>query len=534
MEKVGTRPANELPWRAQAVTGGKIMQRTDGATFANGKPWGNWRWLLLLGLVLALGAFLRFYDLGGESYWFDELQTVFLAGKQALAQAIKERGAAYMVLAHYWVRVFGVSEVATRSLSALLGIVSLGLAYVISSRLFNHRVALVSTFVMAISEFQIHYSQDFRYYMPMMVATLVSYLLFLRVLERPSLIRWAFYGLAGAIMVYFHSYGLFTLVAHNLYVALRWKKHRALLPSWLLTQSLIALAVVPVIIPDLVQSMEGAIAYLEWIPAPSWKTLLRTLYWYMFPLRHQRSWTSLFSNLALGIAFFVAGMGLYMMRATLPRWWAKVKRHLQDKRDWLLHKDTLLLLGLWLLCPILIPFLISKIAEPMYQPRYTIGAAAALYILTGFAIIHFRDVIPPFVVLATLVILIGPGLYHYYKADVKEQWDDVSSYIEANGQAGDVIAFLPDAKGWHQKTFDFYYAGALPTCSLAAVPTDAHDLASHLATCADRRDRVWLVSRYLCPEVEQKLDALLVRGDTNAFKASKIDFVSIFVYLVEF
>ncbi|NTU66012.1 MAG: hypothetical protein HGB05_22055 [Chloroflexi bacterium] len=83
---------------------------------------------ILLVLVLALAVFLRFYLLDGQSFWNDEGNSARIAERSL--QLITEGAAGdihpplYYYLLHVWRGLFGASEFALRSLSAMLGVLS--------------------------------------------------------------------------------------------------------------------------------------------------------------------------------------------------------------------------------------------------------------------------------------------------------------------------------------------------------------------------------------------------------------------------
>src|SRR5687767_2498520 len=84
-------------------------------------------------LVMLLGAVLRLYNLGTESYWLDEVSMLRVAGGtiDSIVLDTRENGRppVYVLFAHFWIHIFGQSEVATRSLSAIFSIASLGVMY---------------------------------------------------------------------------------------------------------------------------------------------------------------------------------------------------------------------------------------------------------------------------------------------------------------------------------------------------------------------------------------------------------------------
>ena len=141
---------------------------------------------VLLGIIVSLGIVLRFYDLGTESYWIDEMSTV-IEGQQNILQVITsgrlDQPPAYYLPFHLWLQIFGTTEVSTRSFSALIGVGSIVLIYLIGRELFDRKVGLLAAFLMAISEFQIYYSQQARFYSFFEFTALLSFLFFILALK---------------------------------------------------------------------------------------------------------------------------------------------------------------------------------------------------------------------------------------------------------------------------------------------------------------------------------------------------------------
>jgi mannosyltransferase len=191
----------------------------------------RWLWVGLL-FVLLLAAALRFYRLDGQSLWADEGNSVALAGR-SLAEITY--GAAYDIhpplyyyLLHFWLWPFGTSEFAVRSLSAVIGILLVGLTFLLGRRLFDARVGLVAAFLSAISPFQVYYSQEARMYILLAALSALSVYFFLRFMEAEAvetgrqqpLSLWAgFYILATVLALYTHYSFPFVLLVENLVYA---------------------------------------------------------------------------------------------------------------------------------------------------------------------------------------------------------------------------------------------------------------------------------------------------------------------------
>jgi len=244
----------------------------------------------LLLAILLLGAFLRFYRLDAQSFWNDEGNSARLA-ERSLALIVE--GAAgdihppgYYLLLHFWRALFGQSELALRSLSAVAGLTLVLFTYALGSQLFNRYTGLMAAFASVISPFAIYYAQEARMYALLAAfsgaATLAASGL-ARVLLRPRSpaaesapstgdtrralsIAWTVgYALLAAAGLYTHYAFAFVLISHNAIFALWWG-------TW-------AVRIRPRWSPLLVWGGAQALAillYLPWLPcalgAPGWSS----------------------------------------------------------------------------------------------------------------------------------------------------------------------------------------------------------------------------------------------------------------------
>ncbi|HEY85337.1 MAG TPA: hypothetical protein G4N96_09530 [Chloroflexi bacterium] len=119
--------------------------------------------------LILLAMALRFYRLGAQSLWSDEGNSLALA--QASFAEIAARTAFdihppfYYWLLKIWLTLFGTSEFAARSLSAMLGVLLVAIIYRLGARLFSPKVGVTAAFIAAISPFQVYYAQEARMYM---------------------------------------------------------------------------------------------------------------------------------------------------------------------------------------------------------------------------------------------------------------------------------------------------------------------------------------------------------------------------------
>ena len=186
----------------------------------------------LLFLALVLGAVLRFSQLVQESFWYDEAWSVQTAHSQSLRALLETVGRdvhppLYFAMLREWVSLFGDSEGAVRSLSAVFGVLVPLTVYALGRVLsLGGWASLLGAFLYALNTQAIWYSQEARMYSLLsLLGTL--HLTFAALLLRPRCSRrqssWAAaaWWVTGALCLYSHFFGLFFLAAGG--VAIGWR-----------------------------------------------------------------------------------------------------------------------------------------------------------------------------------------------------------------------------------------------------------------------------------------------------------------------
>src|SRR5215217_2087790 len=190
---------------------------------------------LMLLAILLVALLLRVFQLDAESLWLDEATSVYIAYHnliEILRISFSDRNPPlYYLFLHYWMQLFGDSEFSVRLPSALFGVFSVAMLYKVGTLLFNKWTGLISAFILAISAYQIYYSQEARAYSMMVLLALISFYFFLKLFEGKHYWILAGYVLSSTALMYTHYYGLFLVFAQALFVlgfyALRGHKHNA-------------------------------------------------------------------------------------------------------------------------------------------------------------------------------------------------------------------------------------------------------------------------------------------------------------------
>lgn len=206
-----------------------------------------------LAAIVALAAVLRSNHLGDLSFWFDESfcwkMATFDLDDVWRRTALDNHPPLYFYVLWFWERVFGDSPSATRSLSVVCGLGTVLGAYLLARQIAEFRVqsskfrvgapnfeletlnfelsrpvqselpALTAAALVALSPFQIDWSQQVRMYALGACLTLVSSWLLLRALAsaRPRWQDFAWYTLAATALAYTHYFGLLIVAGQFLY-----------------------------------------------------------------------------------------------------------------------------------------------------------------------------------------------------------------------------------------------------------------------------------------------------------------------------
>lgn len=144
---------------------------------------------IVTGLTV-LAAALRFATLGLQSYHHDEIVTASRVLRGDFWHAMDAVGFSesapplYYALAWLWTQVTGTGEVGLRSLSALAGVATVPVAFLLGAELRDRRTGVVAAALVAVNPMLVWYSQEARAYALMALLSALSLLFFVRALER--------------------------------------------------------------------------------------------------------------------------------------------------------------------------------------------------------------------------------------------------------------------------------------------------------------------------------------------------------------
>ncbi|MGQ9493354.1 MAG: glycosyltransferase family 39 protein [Anaerolineae bacterium] len=476
--------------------------------------------LFILVLLLALG--LRLYRIEAQSLWNDEGTTVALAARDLAAIT---RGAAndihpplYYYLLHFWMAFWGHSELAVRSLSALLGTALVLITFVLTRSLVGDVAALIAALFAACSPFQIYYSQETRMYILSALLAALSFYAWVLLLSkwqnadreasRTRAFIGLFYILVTILLLYTHYFVATILIVQNL--AFLWWLQTTQLPlstrrlSVLLRWTAIQITLVAAYLPWLFLVREQ----LRVWPAISEPLSLTTLLW------------NLLCVFSLGLSaqscspVVLVGFALLLLVGIVASRPPRI-RGLQPQTN----STTYILFLLYLFVPVGALYLLS-LQRPMYNPKFLLPCVVPFQLFLAQGICWLANEtgrlwpsvmakasanksggqtelwLRYILLLSAIVFVAGSSLtslraYYFDPRYARDDYRSIARYIEAVEGEGDAV--LINAPG-QIETFTYYYQGDLPLYPLPRQrPLDKMQTEADLAQMINGRKRIFAI-----------------------------------------
>ncbi|HEY2333539.1 MAG TPA: glycosyltransferase family 39 protein [Solirubrobacterales bacterium] len=181
---------------------------------------------IVAGLTVAAAA-LRFATLGVQSYHHDEIVTASRILRDGFWHAMEAVGFSesapplYYILAWPLTQVTGTGEVGLRSLSALAGVATVPVAFLLGAELRDRRAGIVAAALVAVNPMLLWYSQEARAYALFVLLTALSLLYFARVLEHGRRRDFVAWGIASALALATHYFSAFPIAAEAIWLLRR-------------------------------------------------------------------------------------------------------------------------------------------------------------------------------------------------------------------------------------------------------------------------------------------------------------------------
>ena len=174
--------------------------------------------LVIAAVAALVGSVLRFTP--SSPLWLDEALTVNIASGDlgSATDLLRHDGhpPLYYWLQGWWIDLFGSSDAAVRSLSGVIGVATIALAWIVARRLFDGRTAAAVVVLVSLSPFAVRYSSEARMYALVMLLALLGLLATELTLERSTAGRLAAVSVVSGLLMLTHYWSFFLLGAAGL------------------------------------------------------------------------------------------------------------------------------------------------------------------------------------------------------------------------------------------------------------------------------------------------------------------------------
>jgi uncharacterized membrane protein len=451
-------------------------------------------------LILLFGTFLRFYNLGGESFWADEGATGMAIKKHSAMQIfenVREKGQflpeyyssdddlpLYYLLLKLWSYVFGISDYSLRAFSAFFGSLALIAVYCLSKMLFDKNTAVLATSLSSVNLTLIWYAQDARQYSYLFFLSIISVIFLLKSLHEKKTVYAVLFAITNIFILYTHFPWVMFMTFEGVYMLYflhseyRQKKKMSLKPNIKIIAAFLLLVILYSAIiwralsshtntlknfgkPGMEQLAKFGIQLSTWLyPTESMAGKLNS---YIFDFSFSE-WMLLISTLLfaliLGI-FFIYGIYL----------------HLKGSRK----RESLIFLLFMFFIPLAFALILSY-AHPIvtvFQIKQLIYIIPPFLIIASAGCLKLKYSKAAIIILAMLIIL--PLAAHYMNID-REQFREAANFLPR-----DEAIFIH--KENTRAVFRYYYGEKQNAIGVANL--------DELKNAAKGKDRFWFLFTFL-------------------------------------
>lgn len=441
--------------------------------------------------ITIAAAALRFFRLGTQSMWTDEMLSVHgWSAPEGVPFGVKLlwdiHGPLYSLFMHLWSGI-SLSTAWLRVPSALAGTAAVPLLYRWLEPIAGKRVALAGALLLACSPFALYYSQEVRFYSFLLAASILALIVYRRFLETPTMRRGALLGLALLLACLCHFSAGFLCLGLLVHLLVAGRRRGGTVRPAILAAAIVLVGISPWIYREIQFLRTIRVVSVSTIPVEeryrgeytlspwAWPYSLyvfATGYSFGPGLRelHRLSGVrALFATHAAPIAVVVLLFGGLLLNG--------------------LRRAGGRLLALWLsiaAAAAVSMLLLTTLNVKIFNPRYLTSAYPVFIALLARGVPRRRGA--AVVCAACLVMLFSAGQYFFVPRYWRDDIRGAARIVEEAGRPGDLVLSTGV-----KDLFDFYYDGPVESVGLYPDHTRPAVLADLVRERLDAGKRVWLV-----------------------------------------
>jgi mannosyltransferase len=390
----------------------------------------------------------------------------------------------YHIMLHFWQVFFGSSVPVARLFSLLFFILAIPALFRLAKLVYGEQVALFTILLFSISPFMNWYGNEIRMYSLFTLVVILNLYYFIRLYKernspQQSMI-WLWYMVTVVIGVYTHYFFFFALAGQVVFFLF----HRSLFPAYATKRFLWTIGLV-------VAAFSPWLWYVKHLGTVSNSS----------PLLQTPNTVNIFNTFSQ----FLFGFQIDYVNTILVSFWpvSVLWGFLALRRRRKMSSDTALLL-ICFIGPNILAFALSIFILPLYLSRYLILTLPPLYLLVSALAVSYPPKVRRVFMTILVVFMLGTLAAEIVNAQtpVKENYKQVTSYLEANAASTDVIIVSAPFTIY---PVEYYYKGTAPLYTLpmwdrsnyGAIPAfNPVTMPQEVKTITQHSTNVWVILSY--------------------------------------
>jgi 4-amino-4-deoxy-L-arabinose transferase-like glycosyltransferase len=383
-------------------------------------------------IVFAVNILFRLINIDYGSYYLDEAANLWHF--QQGPDVVLERGLndvnppVYGWLIFFWIKLFGITEIATRSFSVIAMALCGASLFTFSKRYFNFKVALTVAVLFLFSDFIFKYSHAARPYALLCFQTTLSYFFLYAYTQKKRGILLLAVLVTNVIMLYTHPTGVFNIAAQGIYLLIFIRSDfRTIFKAGLVLIMSIGAYYIWFSICRAFDKQQ-----VTWLDMPNLLNLEYTVW-------------RLLDGLWL-LVILITGMAILA--------WTTIKNR-GFRRGGLRRFRLTCLLLLWVVVPFIVNVILSHVANvSIFTPHYLIVVLPGFYFLLGVILFYAGKKLKVRTIFLIAPVAITMAVTLNYWSTFEEDWRSAANYTKAH-QTDKTAVFL--SPQYQNRSFAFYY-----------------------------------------------------------------------------
>lgn len=209
--------------------------------------------VFLVILIIILGIILRLISIDKPNgLWFDEIYCHYIASQNFPGAMFDKlynedfHAPLYFVLLHFWMKMFGQSDLILRLFSCLCGVITIPVFYLLGKEIKSSNFGVVAALFAAVNSILIYYSQEVKFYSLLFLLSSLFLLFLIRCSKKQTKFNYSVLVILNVLILYTFTLGFLYLLCINVVcLVVLYKKDRQQFKSFLKLCLVVALLYLP-------------------------------------------------------------------------------------------------------------------------------------------------------------------------------------------------------------------------------------------------------------------------------------------------